>query len=66
MSKAEKNTNFLSILAGFGHYKRNQGRWTRLVTSWAVVLILFAGAWTLSLQFDLPQAQQAMIAFALL
>ncbi|MCA9041639.1 MAG: preprotein translocase subunit SecE [Planctomycetaceae bacterium] len=67
MSKAEKNTNFMSSLVGFGQYKRNQGRWSRLITSWAVVVLLFAGAWVGARQFSgLTDAQQVTAAFVLL
>ncbi|WP_197440252.1 preprotein translocase subunit SecE [Polystyrenella longa] len=59
----------MSSLVGFGQYKRNQGRWTRLITSWSVVLILFAGAWVASKQLtpnDWTESMQAALAFGLL
>ncbi|MEZ6045777.1 MAG: preprotein translocase subunit SecE [Planctomycetaceae bacterium] len=66
MSKVEKNTTLMGSMAAFDRYKRNQGRWTRLITSWAVVLLLFCGAWVASRQIDLPESQQTALAFGLL
>lgn len=64
MAKAKSEASLTGTLMSFGFYKRNHGRITRQLTSFAIAGIILLGAWTMS-QTMIAQGYKRQLAVGL-